>query len=108
MCFKMKNLLIIYFIYYSILANDCTQVDLTNDDQNMNLDSLKLIQNRHRKSMVFGNDYLLQTIMRRLKVKATLEEHKKKKTERKQQLESETSTKRIKSAVKSFIYNFGI
>ena len=105
----MKNLLIIYFIYYSILANDCTQVDITNNDQNMNLDSLKLTQNRHRKSMVsFGNDHLLQTIMRRLKVKATLEEHKKKKTERKQQLESNSSTKRIKSAVKSFIYNFGI
>jgi hypothetical protein len=108
MYFRMKNLLIIYFIYYSILANDCTQVDITNNDQNMNLDSLKLTQNRHRKSMVFGNDYLLQTIMRRLKVKATLEEHKKKKTERKQQLESNSSTKRIKSAVKSFIYNFGI
>ena len=104
----MKNLLIIYFIYYSILANDCTQVDITNDDQNMNLDSLKLTQNRHRKSTFFGNDILLQTIMRRLKVKATLEEHKKKKTERKQQLESNSSTKRIKSAVKSFIYNFGI
>jgi hypothetical protein len=93
----MNNFLILCFLFYCMVVSNYGQTI-----QDMNIETLTPKPNRERKSIFFGNDHLLQTIMRRIKVKANLE---KQKTE---ELLKQHSLQRIKAALKTDLFNFRI
>ena len=98
----MNNFLILCFLFYCMVVSNFAQTPNIYED--MNIGTLKPKPDREKKSIFFGNDHLLQTIMRRIKVKANLEKQKQKTME----LLKQHSLQRIKAALGTDLFNFRI